>query len=105
MACVDAAEAMDRFRADPGAFALVLTDLNMPGRSGVDLARLVLELRPGLPVLLTSGFIPKEVRQAALAAGVREIVRKPVMLPELSAVIARNLPPTSVGESNPNLRT
>lgn len=104
VACVDAAEAMNRFRADPAAFALVLTDLNMPGRSGVELARLVLELRPGLPVLLTSGFIPEEVRQAALAAGVREIVRKPVMLPELSAVIARNLPPTSVGESDSKLR-
>ncbi len=91
VACGDAAEALVRFRADPAAIALVLTDLNMPGLSGVELARLVLEVRPEMPVLLTSGFISEEVRQSALANGVREILRKPVLLPDLSEAVFRNL--------------
>lgn len=97
--CQEGTEALARFRAEPAAFALVLTDLNMPGLSGVELARIVLELRPELPVLLTSGFIPEEVRQSALAAGVREILRKPVLLPDLSEAIFRNLPPVAPGTS------
>ncbi|WP_232068366.1 ATP-binding protein [Gemmata obscuriglobus] len=41
------------FAANPAAFAAVLTDDRMPGRSGVELARGLMEYRPDLPVVLT----------------------------------------------------
>lgn len=42
----------------PGPIDLLFTDVVMPGGiSGVSLARAARELRPGLPVLLSSGFI------------------------------------------------
>ncbi|MDY3553448.1 response regulator [Gemmata sp. JC717] len=49
----DPIEAGAAFAADPAAFAAVLTDDRMPGRSGVELARGLVEYRPDLPVVLT----------------------------------------------------
>jgi CheY-like chemotaxis protein len=52
-----AAEALEVLRT-PAEFDLLFTDVVMPGGvSGVSLARTALEMRPGLAVLLTSGFI------------------------------------------------
>jgi PAS domain S-box-containing protein len=87
------AEALARFEAAPADFALLLTDLNMPGMNGVELTRAVLRLRPDLPVILTSGFITEDLRLATLAAGVREVLRKPATLLDLGDALARHLTP------------
>jgi PAS domain S-box-containing protein len=69
-------EALDALRADPAGFDLVLTDYNMPGMSGLDVAREVRSIRVGLPVAVTSGFIDEELRVQAAGAGVRELIFK-----------------------------
>ena len=81
--------ALERFQADPGAFDLIITDQNMPGRSGVDLAAEFLGLRPDLPVLLVTGKLSHELRQRARDTGVREVLQKPLDLDELVAAIGR----------------
>jgi PAS domain S-box-containing protein len=43
-------------QADPAAFDLVLTDLAMPEMRGDELAKAVLAIRPGLPIILATGF-------------------------------------------------
>jgi CheY-like chemotaxis protein len=93
LACANSAEALARFEEAPADFALLLTDLNMPGMNGVELARAILRLRPELPVILTSGFITEDLRLAALASGVRQILRKPVSLQDLSDALAHHLSP------------
>ena len=69
-------EALQALRAEPAAFDLVLTDYNMPGMSGLDIAREVRALNPNLPVAVTSGFIDEELRAQAEGAGVRELIFK-----------------------------
>jgi len=69
-------EALQAIRADPAAFDLVLTDYNMPGMSGLDVAREVRAIRPELPVVVTSGFIDETLRAQAEGAGVREVLFK-----------------------------
>jgi PAS domain S-box-containing protein len=91
VAFTDSGETLARFKAAPADFALLLTDLNMPGLNGVELTRAILRLKPGLPVILTSGFITEDLRLAALGAGVREVLRKPATLQELSDAVARHL--------------
>jgi PAS domain S-box-containing protein len=54
--CHSGDEAIARVRENPQAFDVVLTDLSMPGLSGTDVARELMRLRPGLPVILTSGY-------------------------------------------------
>jgi PAS domain S-box-containing protein len=68
--------ALAALRANPASFDLVLTDYNMPGMSGLDVAREVRNIRSDLPVALTSGFIDKELQQQAAGAGVRELIFK-----------------------------
>ena len=82
----DSAEALQALRADPGRFDLVVTDYNMPGMSGIEVAR----IRPDLPVALISGYITDELRGKAEECGVRNLIYKPNTVEELCAAV-RNL--------------
>ena len=81
--------ALDAIRAAPGAFDVVVTDYNMPGMQGLDVAREVRTIRADLPVVVTSGFIDEELRIGAEAAGVRALIPKPFILKDLYAVVER----------------
>ncbi len=70
------AEAVAALRAAPDRFDLVLTDFNMPGMSGLALAREIAAIRSGLPVVICSGYIDAELRQRAAELGVRALVPK-----------------------------
>ncbi len=84
-----AAAALAAVRADPSQFDLVVTDLNMPGMSGLEVARELARLRPDLPVVLASGYITEELRALAPEAGVRQLMYKPNTVDELCAVVQR----------------
>jgi CheY-like chemotaxis protein len=85
----DAREALAAVRAQPQAFDLVVTDYNMPGMSGLEVAREVRAIRADLPVALASGYITEELRAQAPAAGVVELVYKPYDADELREAVAR----------------
>ena len=63
-------------------------DSNMPKASGRDVARAIARIRPGLPVVITSGYITDALREGARDAGVRNLVYKPNSIEELVAAIA-----------------
>jgi CheY-like chemotaxis protein len=84
-------EALAALRSDPSRFDLVVTDFNMPDLSGLDVARVVRELRPELPVAVTSGFITEELRALAPPAGVHELLFKPDTVEELCDMVQRLL--------------
>lgn len=72
----DQRDALAALRADPDAFDLVLSDYNMPGMSGLEVAREVRALRANLPVAIISGFIDETLRAEAHGAGVHELIPK-----------------------------
>ncbi|HUF21434.1 MAG TPA: response regulator [Burkholderiales bacterium] len=72
---------------------LMITDFNMPGMSGLEVARAALEVRPDLPVILVSGYITDAVRTAATAAGASEVLPKPLDMEELRDTMQRLTPP------------
>ncbi len=80
---------MAALRAEPADFNLVITDYNMPGMSGLTVARMVREIRADLPVAMTSGYLTSDLRAQALEAGVRELIQKPSAVDELSDTVAR----------------
>ncbi|MCX7153644.1 MAG: ATP-binding protein [Proteobacteria bacterium] len=80
-------EALAALRADPAAFYLLLTDYNMPGMSGLDVALEARSIRADLPVAITSGFLDETLRQAASAAGVRDLIFKAIDLDEFCAAV------------------
>ena len=87
----DADQAIQAFRNDPTRFDAVVTDLAMPDMTGHDLARTLLEIRPDVPIVMTSGYIREEDAQAALQAGIQEVISKPHSVEELGRVLHSTL--------------
>ncbi len=85
----DPRDALAAVQAQPDAFDLAVTDFNMPGMSGLEVARALREIRGDLPVALASGYITEELRAEAPAAGVSELIYKPNSVEELCEIIAR----------------
>jgi CheY-like chemotaxis protein len=86
-----AADALAEFRARPTEFDLVLTDLSMPGASGMDFARNVLAIRPDVPVIMTTGYIDPDDLDLARRIGVREVILKPTTIEEMGRSFHRQL--------------
>jgi CheY-like chemotaxis protein len=85
-------EALAAFTAEAAAFDLVMSDMSMPGMSGIDFATAVLAVRPDAFVVIASGYVdPKDVERA-LATGVRRVVRKPNTIDEMRAMVTELLP-------------
>jgi len=77
-------EALSAFRAAPGEVCAVLSDLTMPGLTGVELARQLTLIRPGLPMILASGYLDNQAMVDAKQSGVNHIIRKPFELHDLA---------------------
>jgi CheY-like chemotaxis protein len=86
---VDPAAALAELRADPQGFDLVVTDYNMPGMSGLEVARAVRAIRAELPVAVASGYIDDKLRADASAAGVSELIFKADAVEDLCDAFAR----------------
>ena len=84
-----ASEALRAFAEKPDEFQLVITDLSMPGASGLHFASDILKLRPDVPVVLCSGHVTEELREHALRAGIREVLYKPNTVDEFGETIHR----------------
>lgn len=66
----------------------VVTDLQLPGRSGLELLGDIRRARPGLPVILITAFGTVETAVEALKAGAFDYVLKPFSVDELEALVA-----------------
>lgn len=71
-----AQDALAALAAAPASFDLVITDYNMPGMSGLGVARAVQVIRADLPVAVASGFIDEKLQSKAAAAGVQTLIFK-----------------------------
>jgi CheY-like chemotaxis protein len=86
---IDQQEALGVLRKDPRGFDLVVIDYNMPGMSGLDVARAVRGIRADLPIAVASGVIDESLRAQAEALGVRDFIFKVSDVEDLGAAFAR----------------
>ncbi len=92
--CEHPAKALALFNSRPGHFDLVLTDLTMPKKSGTKLAQEMLQSRPNLPIILSTGFGNKISKEAVESIGIRELLFKPVLKRDLATTIRNALDTT-----------
>jgi PAS domain S-box-containing protein len=90
-AFTSAPAALTFFRRHPESFSLVITDMSMPGMTGIDLADGIRQVRPELPIILASGFVDAAVREQAGILGFSEILTKPVSIQVLADTTQRIL--------------
>jgi two-component system, cell cycle sensor histidine kinase and response regulator CckA len=79
--------ALDRIRADPEAFHLVVLDLNMPGMGGLKTLNVLLKLNPKLRVLIVSGYVADGHGSNVLATGAMGFLGKPFQLQALAETV------------------
>ena len=84
-------EALELFRVQANRFDLVVTDMTMPNMTGDKLAQELLRIRPGVPIILCTGFSEYVTEEKAKAIGVREFVMKPLVIGDLAVSMRRAL--------------
>ncbi len=85
--CSNAQEALGRIESD--SFDLVLTDLSMPGYSGMELAKRIGSISPATPVILLTGWSSDLDKEELRKNGIRAVINKPFKLAQLISVIER----------------
>ncbi|MCP5052583.1 MAG: PAS domain S-box protein [bacterium] len=86
----DSLEALELFRQEPGKFDMVITDMTMPTMTGDALAKELLDLRPGIPIILCTGYTDLVTPAEAKQMGIKSYLIKPISMRTLAATI-RNL--------------
>jgi CheY-like chemotaxis protein len=85
------AAALAAFRAQPDRFDLVLSDETMPELTGIELVREIRRLRPDIPIILMSGHSNIQLSERARAAGIVNVLRKPLVRRDIAEPVARAL--------------
>lgn len=82
-------EALIRLASD--GISLILTDLKMPGHTGMDLLKTVKGHYPDLPVIILTAFGDEHLWVEALSSGAAELIPKPFKKQEILEVVQRVL--------------
>jgi PAS domain S-box-containing protein len=82
-------QALDAFIAEPRAYNAVVTDLSMPGMTGIDLARALRAARQDVLIVMTTGYVRPDDQAAVAQAGIQELILKPNTVDELGQVLDR----------------
>ncbi len=86
-------------------FDLVITDLQMPERSGLELLAAVREGTPETPVVMITAFGTTETAIAAMKQGAQDYITKPFKLDEIAVVVEKALEKKNLASENRRLRT
>ena len=85
--CASGAEVLEIIKETSSAFDLLITDQSMPGMPGTELARKVLSLCPGLPILLCTGYSSMVDEEQALKMGIKGFLLKPLAITTMAREI------------------
>jgi signal transduction histidine kinase len=80
----------------------IITDIRMPGASGIDGLRRIREIDPHVAVIMLTGFGALETAQEALRLGANDYIAKPFDAREMREVIGRNVERTRMHRSGLN---
>jgi CheY-like chemotaxis protein len=87
-----APEALERVGAARDAdLILILSDINMPGMSGLELLSRARKARPDVPVIMITAYGDMDTRRKAIEGGAEGLFTKPIDFRELRVEIGRRL--------------
>jgi PAS domain S-box-containing protein len=80
---VDGREAIEIYKQHENEISLILTDMGLPKKSGIDVFQQVREINPKIKIVLASGFIALQQKSELLEAGANGFIQKPYMLTDV----------------------
>lgn len=86
---LSATSGLDVVRQQP--IDIVISDLNMPGMNGIELAQRLVQMYLDIPIVLITGLHDLSLVKKALNMGVSDYLIKPIKIDEIPVVIERNL--------------
>jgi CheY-like chemotaxis protein len=84
-------EALETFQNQPDQFDIVITDQTMPGMTGADLARRMIQIRPDIPIILCTGYSTILSKEKAKSMGIKEFALKPLSKKDIAVLIRKVL--------------
>ena len=93
---LSAPAALEQVKAIPDpSLILILSDINMPGMSGLEMLPRVRELRPDVPVIMITAYGDPETRRKAIEGGATGLLTKPIDFVLLRQEIDTRLEPAA----------
>lgn len=83
----DPVMALETFRGSPQNFDAIITDLAMPGMSGIELANRVWADHPDFPITILSGFLDEAQTDSVSESKAVRFLAKPAELAEILAAL------------------
>ncbi|MBU4153583.1 MAG: PAS domain-containing protein [Proteobacteria bacterium] len=84
-------DALSEFQSHPDQYDLVITDQTMPDITGAELAISLLQIKPGLPIILCTGYSAIISEEDTKRIGIKKFITKPVTSTELATIVRQVL--------------
>ena len=84
-------KALERFRENPDQFDLVISDMTMPQMTGVQLSEKLMDIRPDIPIIISTGHSAIVDEEKAKELGLAAYIMKPINMLETAQVIRKIL--------------
>jgi PAS domain S-box-containing protein len=84
-------DALETFQNQPDTFDIVITDQTMPGMTGGDLSRRMLQIRHDIPIILCTGYSTIISEEKAKSMGIKEFALKPLAKNDIAKLIRKIL--------------
>ena len=89
VSAADGDEAIEKVRKEP--FDLVVCDVMMPGKGGIEVLKMVKQIRPEIQVIMATGYPTTETTEESMKQGAYDLITKPYCLDHLCALFEKIL--------------
>ena len=72
-----------------GGFAVVITDLKMPGMDGIEVLKTIKVIQPDLPVIIITGYVTIDTAEEAMKNGAFDYLAKPFTPEQISEKVRK----------------
>ncbi|MCP3875025.1 MAG: PAS domain S-box protein, partial [Desulfobacteraceae bacterium] len=84
-------DALNAFKSNPNSYDLVISDMTMPNMTGDQLAKELLSIKAGIPIIICTGFSERINKEQAVAIGVKGFLMKPVIKSDMAQMVRKVL--------------
>jgi PAS domain S-box-containing protein len=88
-------DALQAFKTNPYNFDMVISDMNMPKMTGIELAKELIFIKPDIPIIVCSGFSERINKAITEKYGIKEFLMKPILRSSMAQMVRKVLDETN----------